>query len=111
MFLIGSCLVGFFLPVAIYMFSMLHKVTSNPYTYRFTNGFTEESVAAIAIIAVMATVIGLCLMFIGYIKRKNSATLSTIENYEKADVCPRCRVNIASEDGKCPICGERVKER
>ena len=98
-------------PVAIYMFSMLHKLTSNPYTYRFTNGFTVESVATIAIIEVVVAVVGLCLMFIGYVKRKNSAVLSAIENYAKEDVCPRCRVNIASKDGKCPICGERVKER
>ena len=70
MFLIGSCLVCFSLPVAIYMFSMLHKVTSNPYTYRFTNGFTEESVATIAILAVIAAAVGLSLMFFGYIRRK-----------------------------------------
>lgn len=111
MFLVGSCLVGFSLPVAIYMFSMLHKVTSNPYIYRFTNGFTKESMAAIGIHAVMVGVIGLCLMFIGYIKRRNSAALSAIVNYAKEKVCPQCRVNVASEDGECPICGERVKER
>lgn len=111
MFLIGACLVGFSLPVAIYMFSMLNKVTSNPFIYRFTNGFTEESVTTIAIVSVVVSVIGLCLMFVGYVKRKNSATLRAIENRGKETVCPRCNVNVASKDGQCPICGQNVKER
>lgn len=111
MFLIGLCLMSFSVPVAIAMFSTLNKVTSSPYTYRFTNGFTEESVTTIAIIAVIAAIVGLLLMFVGYAKRKNHAKLTAIENHTKENVCPRCRVNVASADGKCPICGNYVKGR
>ena len=116
MFVSGLTLVGFSLPTAIYMLTLLIRVGSNPRAYRFTNGFTEESVAIIAIVATIATAVGFCLMIFGWIKQKNNATLQAIKNQAgrnqvSGSYCSVCNTNVVSKDGKCPLCGKNLNER
>lgn len=97
--------------VAINLFQALDKVRNYPYLYQLTNGLTESQVETYAIIAVIATCIGICLMIFGWMKRRNMAKLTTIENRAKPTYCPNCRVNISTEGDQCPICGTKLERR
>lgn len=109
MFLLGLLLTCFSVPIGINMIYSLYLVSENPYSYRFTNGFSEESVAFIAVLAFSAAIIGICLMVFGIIKRRNKAALDSIKNYKKADFCKKCNLNVSSSNGHCPICGDKLE--
>ena len=112
MFLIGLFLVSFSLPFAIIMFSNYNKVASNS-GYRFINGFSEESVMAIVVISLIVVAIGIILMIYGWLKRKDEARQKTIQNksqQNKSNFCRMCKVNVSTSTGKCPICGNDLKE-
>ncbi len=111
MFIIGLMLTLFSLTVAINLFQALEKVRNHPYLYRLANGLTESQVETYAIIAVIAACIGICLMIFGWLKRRNKAKLTAIENRAKPTYCPNCKVNISTEGEQCPICGTKLERR
>ncbi len=111
MFIIGLSLTLFSIPAAIALFNILGKLRDHPYSYRLVNGLTEGNIETFAVIAVITACVGIILMIFGWMKRKNKAALTAIENQAKPDFCPKCKVNISAKGDHCPICGSKLEER
>lgn len=108
MFITGIFMSVFGSVTFISFLSILSKVTSNPRHYRFRNGFDENTLAVLAILAFAIAVTGIVLMIFGWVKRKNQNMLDTMQNQAKQNFCPNCKVAVESKDGKCPICGRSL---
>ena len=108
MFIVGLCLTAFTLPMAINMMRNLYLVSEHPYAYRLSNGLSEEDVAIITVILFVLAIIGIVLMFFGWMKRRNQATLDSIVNCEKQNYCSHCNINISEQDTHCPVCGQSL---
>ncbi len=111
MFIIGLCLTVFTLPMAISMMRNLYLVSEHPYTYHLSNGLSEDSVAIMAILFFTLAIIGIILMFFGWMKRRNKATLDSIVNAENQNYCSHCNINVSDQDINCPVCGKSLKNK
>ena len=109
MFIIGLCLTVFTLPMAIIMMRNLSLISEHPYTYRLSNGLSEEDVAIMAILFVVLAIIGIVLMIFGWMKRRNKATLDSIVHAENQNYCSHCNINVSEQEIKCPVCGKPLK--
>lgn len=96
MFLAGLTMLCFSAPIAFYC-----------YVY----GSTDESTGIIFMIACLVALAGAVMMVFGRMKQKNSAALKSIENNTKADFCPKCNVNVSSQNGHCPLCRNELEKR
>lgn len=106
MFIIGLSLIGFSVPFGTYMFYILSLLNSGK--YRLTGGATKEQFETYAILCVLCAIVGVILTIFGWIKRKNKAALSAIENSAKVSRCRKCGINVSGE--KCPSCGAKLNK-
>ena len=111
MFIIGLCLTTFGLPMAISMMRNLYLISKYPYTYRPSNGLSEEDIAIMAIFLSILAAIGIMLMIFGWIKRRNKSTLDSIVNAENQNYCSHCHINVSKQNTNCPICGKSLKNK
>lgn len=111
MFILGLCLTIFGVPLTIIMMRNLYLVSEYPYLYRYANGFSEESVMIMVILFAIVSITGIAFMILGWIKRKNKATLDSIINAETQNYCSTCNINVATQYSNCPVCGKPLKKR
>lgn len=109
MFLLGLCLTVFGAPLAVTMMRNLYLVSEYPYLYHYTNGFSEESVATMAILFSFVAIAGIVLMIVGWTRRRNKAALKSIINAEAQNYCGACHINVAAQYTHCPVCGRPLK--
>ena len=107
MIVAGLCIVAFSLAIVVVMFRNLYLLENNFY-YRMSNGLSEEGVAIIAIVFSLLTILGLVLMFFGWLKRRNKVVLDSIMNSTTEKFCRQCNVNVSKDSEYCPICGRKL---
>jgi len=111
MFLIGLFLTCFSLPLAISMIRNLYLVGKYPYKYYFVNGFTVETVTAMAVFFTILALTGIVLMIYSWIKRRKKAALDSIANIKKQNFCDHCQINVSEKLSNCPVCGKTLHNK
>lgn len=96
MFLTGLSMLCFSLPVAVYCYVF---------------GSTDDTTGIIFAMASFVAMISVVMMIFGWMKRRNHSALDSIENSVKADFCPKCKVNVSTDNINCPICGNKLEKR
>lgn len=106
MFIIGLLITALSVPIAIGFIRACYLLSEYPYQYRLASGMSEESLAILTILFVVVALTGLVLMFFGWAKRRNKATMDSINNTDNQNYCSTCNINVANTCTKCPICGK-----
>lgn len=60
------------------------------------------------IIGSVLLVVGVVMMILGRMNRKNQEIQKSISNSSKLQYCIHCETNVQTKDGKCPICNQEL---
>lgn len=88
----------------------------NDWRYTYTSPFTdhEKMVLFLLFVCVVAAVVGIVSIIFSVIKKKNQDMLNRVQEVsgdgKKANMCPRCGLNLAEGVETCPKCAAKLGE-
>lgn len=109
MFLIGLSMTTSSITFLTLIFCAREIIESNPNAYRYAKALNTSTVGILVMLLVIIAIVGVSLMILGWIKRKNKAILDSIKNQTCQNYCTNCCINVETNNEQCPLCGKKLR--